>query len=69
LRLWELGRLVGHEWARDNAIREIDSDDIKQWGETLLNANGQELYDIIESIKQKPLPSLPLISRESGATS
>jgi hypothetical protein len=58
LTLWELGRLVGHEWARDNDIRKIDSDDIKQWGETLLNAKGQDLHDVIEGINGEALAKL-----------
>jgi hypothetical protein len=29
--LWELGRLIGHEWARDNDIRRIDTKNLEAW--------------------------------------
>ncbi len=31
----ELGELVGHEWARDNAVRCIDTADVRRWGRSL----------------------------------
>ena len=31
VRMVALGRLIGHEWARDNDIRKIDTSDIKTW--------------------------------------
>ena len=30
-----LGRMIGHEWARDNDERRIDSDDLTLWYEWL----------------------------------
>lgn len=30
-RMVALGRLIGHEWARDNDIRKIHTSDIKAW--------------------------------------
>lgn len=29
--MWGLGRLIGHEWARDNDLRSIHTDDLKRW--------------------------------------
>jgi hypothetical protein len=57
-RLWELGRLVGHEWARTNDIRKIDSKDIKDWGKTLIEAKAEALRPIIESIFEKAVSQL-----------
>lgn len=36
--LWRLGRLVGFEWARNNDVRAIDTDDIGGWGKRLREA-------------------------------
>ena len=33
--LWQLGRVVGHEWARDNNTRLIDTNDVQRWYEEL----------------------------------
>ncbi len=41
-RLWTLGRVVGHEWARDNDVRRIDTDDVRRWGEKLGAASDAE---------------------------
>lgn len=30
-RLFALGRRIGHEWARDNDLRKISTDDIRRW--------------------------------------
>ena len=30
-RLWELGRVIGHEWARSNDVRRIDTDTLQVW--------------------------------------
>jgi hypothetical protein len=57
-RLWELGRLVGHEWARANNIRKIDSNDMKDWGKTLIEAKAEELHPIIEDIFEKAVSQL-----------
>ena len=34
-RMTKLGRMIGHEWARDNDDRRIDSDDLVLWYEWL----------------------------------
>jgi hypothetical protein len=38
-RLWSLGQLIGHEWARDNAVRRIDTDDLEDWQEAILESD------------------------------
>lgn len=35
--LFDLGRKIGHEWARDNDIRRISTDDLEAWQDILLN--------------------------------
>lgn len=34
-RLWDLGRRIGHEWARDNDVRRIDTSDLEDWQEAI----------------------------------
>ena len=36
-RLFDLGKRIGHEWARDNDIRRISTRDLKSWRRILLN--------------------------------
>lgn len=36
-RLFKLGQDLGHEWARDNAVRSIHTDDMKAWRAVLLD--------------------------------
>jgi hypothetical protein len=50
--------MVGHEWARDNDVRSIDSGDIKRWGEVLLKARGEELDQVIEDIHAEAVSKL-----------
>ena len=38
-RLFALGRRMGHEWARDNAIRSIHTSDLDQWKDQLLETD------------------------------
>ena len=37
-RLGRLGEKIGREWAKDNAVRRIDTANLQQWGESLTNA-------------------------------
>lgn len=37
-QLWAAGRFIGFEWARNNDIRRIDTNDIKGWGNRLKTA-------------------------------
>lgn len=36
--LRRLGRTIGHEWARANDIRKIDTDDLQEWREILTDS-------------------------------
>ena len=48
----ELGKLIGEEWAKDNRIRKIDTDDVKKWGEQLQEAKGEPDKKIIAELKK-----------------
>ena len=37
-RTCRLGRRMGHEWARDNDVRRIDTDDLRRFSRLLLDA-------------------------------
>ena len=48
-RMNVLGRLISAEWAKDNAIRLIDTVDIRQWGLWLKESSiGNEIHAIID---------------------
>lgn len=42
-RLDRLGRRIAPEWARDNAVRRIDSRDLEAWGARLASAQSQTI--------------------------
>lgn len=46
----ELGDLIGREWAKDNHIRKIDTDDLKQWGDHLRQVGKHSVEDITSAI-------------------
>lgn len=52
-----LGKIIGGEWARDNSIRKIDTDDIKIWGKKLIaardvdNGDGSKILEMLSQIK------------------
>ncbi len=48
----ELGKLIGDEWAKDNRIRKIDTDDVKRWGEQLQETKGKPDKKIITELKK-----------------
>lgn len=51
-----LGVKIGCEWSKDNDIRKIDTDMLKQWGSLLKETVGQNPYqvtDVIAEIDQK----------------
>lgn len=48
----ELGKLIGEEWAKDNHIRKIDTDDVKRWGEQLQETKGKLDKKIIAELKK-----------------
>ena len=48
-RACRLGRMVGYEWARDNGIRRIDTDDLQGYEEQLSRAGGAgAALDLVE---------------------
>src|SRR5262249_38104265 len=38
-RLWDLGTGIGYEWARNNDLRRIDTDDLEDWQETVVESD------------------------------
>ena len=38
-RLFALGQRIGHEWARENDVRRISTDDLKTWRGVLLSVS------------------------------
>ena len=48
--LWRLGRVIGHEWARANDIRRIDTDDIEEWGDQLRRASPGDLCSTVQTL-------------------
>ncbi len=59
-RLWETGRTAGHERARDNDIRKIDTGDVGEWGRRLLDEDPQVAISAVEIVEV-------LIARKMGA--
>ena len=54
--LEELGIKIGCEWSKDNDIRKIDTDMLKQWGEQLkqtVNKDPHQVPEVIAEINQK----------------
>ena len=45
--LWELGRLMGHEWSRDNDSRRINTNDVSRWNDIL-----EETADVEKAIAE-----------------
>lgn len=52
-RLFRLGTKIGYEWARDNAIRKIDSEQLKCWVAKLKSAGD-------------PIGALNIVEREAA---
>ena len=50
-RLNVLGRLISAEWAKDNAIRLIDTNDIRQWGQWLRESSTGDEIHVISDIE------------------
>jgi hypothetical protein len=48
----ELGKLIGEEWAKNNRIRKIDTEDVKRWGKQLQEAKGESDERIIAELKK-----------------
>ena len=45
-RLSSLGEKIGREWAKDNAVRRIDTAKLQQWGASLTSA-GKKGPDVL----------------------
>jgi hypothetical protein len=55
-RLEQLGRKIGMEWSKENAVRRVDNRMLKQWGKELKKAakkNPTQLPEVIASIDQQ----------------
>ncbi|HHD63975.1 MAG TPA: hypothetical protein ENK96_06350 [Desulfobulbaceae bacterium] len=55
-RLEQLGRKIGMEWSRENAVRRVDNNMLQQWGKELKKAakkNPKQLPEVIASIDQQ----------------
>ena len=56
LALEDLGTKIGCEWSKDNDIRKIDNDMLKQWGKQLKQTvieNPHQISQVIAEINQK----------------
>ena len=54
--LEKLGEKIGREWARDNSIRKIDTDMLRQWGKELRKTADQrpeQLPEVIHNLVKK----------------
>lgn len=49
--LSRLGDKIGQEWSRDNAVRRIDTDRLKYWGDTLRAAKNKGYTVLEENIR------------------
>ncbi len=55
-RLEQLGRKIGMEWSRENAVRRVDNKMLKEWGDTLkktARTNPEHLPEVIASIDEQ----------------
>ena len=59
VRMWALGRVVGHDWARDNNMNEFFNGDLQRWND-LMN-NTENILDTLREIEQE------VCTRLSGA--
>lgn len=51
--LQSMGQRIGTEWAKNNAVRKIDTADLRTWGERLRQAKdtgSSQLYEAVEAI-------------------
>lgn len=64
-RLWSLGRLIGYEWAKENDIRRIDTDDLQVWSGALTTAS--DLDRTIDRIKAEAMEKLSAPTGIGGA--
>jgi hypothetical protein len=50
-QLDHLGEKIGREWAKDNSVRKIDTDHLKQWGKALKSARKKGPDALIAQIR------------------
>jgi hypothetical protein len=50
--LGHLGEKIGREWAKDNAVRRIDTVQLQQWGASLINARKKGKHVLAEEIRR-----------------
>ena len=50
MALEALGMKIGCEWSKDNDVRKIDNDMLRQWGTLLKKTAGQDPEQILEVI-------------------
>lgn len=51
--LGSMGKRIGTEWAKNNAVRKIDTDQLRLWGDKLKKARNKgsdEIYETVEKI-------------------
>lgn len=51
--LGNIGKRIGTEWAKNNAVRKIDTDQLRIWGDKLKEARDEgnnEIYETVEKI-------------------
>jgi hypothetical protein len=49
--LSDLGEKIGREWSKDNAVRRIDTSQLKQWGASLTSARKKGPEALIAEIR------------------
>ncbi len=49
--LSDLGEKIGREWSKDNAVRRIDTPQLKQWGASLTSARKKGPEALIAEIR------------------
>ena len=46
----QLGELIGREWARDNSVRRISTEDVRRWGQDIVRAKRLSEEEILEKL-------------------
>jgi len=57
----ELGEIIVKEWAKDNDIRRIGTDDLRRWGGEMTDAarrSADDVIKILQEIKEEALGKL-----------
>ncbi|MDG3007748.1 hypothetical protein [Paludisphaera mucosa] len=54
----ELGRIIGHEWAKDSSVRKISTTDLRRWNEMIASArrsddgSGGRTLDALRAVRR-----------------